>query len=732
MAIDPVCGMEADEESPKGGSHSHAGKTYYFCSDYCRKKFAADPDSFLSFAPPPSAAADLGALYVCPMDPEIEQVGPGICPKCGMALEPKVASLDQPEDDSEYRDMRRRSWIGAILSLPLMAISMGEGPPWLQAALASPVVLYCGWPFFARALNSLKTMHLNMFTLIGMGTATAYLSSLAALFFPGMPLYFESAAVIVTLVALGQVLELGARAKTSGAIKALLGLQPRTALRVGATADEQIEIGSIVVGERLRVRPGEKIPVDGLVEQGSSAVDESMLSGEAEPVAKGPGAKVTGGTVNGSGSLVMRATKVGADTVLARIVKLVAEASRSRAPMQKLADRVAAIFVPAVLAAALLSFAAWALLGPEPRLAHALVSAVSVLIIACPCALGLATPMSVMVGLGRGAQMGVLVKNAAALEVLGGIDTLVVDKTGTLTEGKPRVIAMEAAPGFDRNELLRLAAAVEKASEHPLARAVLAEAPQSLPEAAQFKSSPGQGVEATVEGKHVQVGKPKPGPWAGTRLEALAKGFEDDGATVLYVEIGSQPAGFLALKDPIKPGAAAALTELKGLGVDVIMSSGDNPAAAANVAQHLGLLRFEASASPESKAALVSKLRAEGKQVGMAGDGINDAPALAAAHVGIAMGNGSDVALESADLALLGGDLAALSRGIRLSRAVKRNIRQNLFWAFAYNALGIPLAAGALYPLLGWLLSPMAAAAAMSLSSVSVIGNALRLRGQKI
>jgi Cu+-exporting ATPase len=733
MAIDPVCAMEVDELNPKGGSHIYNGVTYYFCSQGCRQKFAADPLSVLF---PKSLPSDENQIYTCPMDPEIEQKGPGICPKCGMALEPKEVSLDLPEDRSEIKDMSRRFWIGAIFSLPLLSMTMGmkiePSFAWIEFSLASPVVLYCGWPFFVRAWNSLRTGNLNMFSLIGLGTGVAYGSSVIAVFHPGMPLYFESAAVITTLVALGQVLELRARAKTSGAIKALLGLQARTALKVAATGDKEVALQEIQVGDRLRIRPGEKIPVDGILIEGSSFVDEAMLTGEPEALQKNFGAAVTGGTLNTSGTFVMRAEKVGKDTVLSRIVKLVMEASRSRAPMQKLADRVSAIFVPVVLLIAALSFCVWILWGPEPRLEHALLSAVAVLIIACPCALGLATPMAVMVGMGRGARLGVLVRNAEALEILGKIDTLLVDKTGTLTLGKPQLLAFEAAPGFKRDEILALAAALEKGSEHPLGRALLADAGSQLPPVSNFKASPGQGISATHEDRFVRLGKRDYVGWNSSALESLALGFEEDGASVIYLSIADQSAGFFALKDTIKGGAAQAIDELHSLGLTVIMATGDNPRSAARVAKSLGLTRFEAGLKPEDKASLIETLRAEGKRVGMAGDGINDAPALALADVGIAMGNGSDVALESADLALLKGDLQALVRGVRLSRAVSRNIKENLFLAFAYNALSIPLAAGLLYPFFGYLLSPMIAAAAMSLSSVSVIVNALRLGDSKI
>jgi Cu+-exporting ATPase len=727
--------MSVDKAAPKGGTHAHSGMTYYFCSEHCRQKFSSDPESFLSPVPPENSK-DI-RLYSCPMDPEIEQIGPGACPKCGMALEPKVVSLDEPEENSEYRAMRLRFWVGLSLSLPLFAIDMASMAlhldrrmlAWVELALAAPVVLWGGWPFFVRAFDSFKSLNFNMFTLIGIGTGTAFGFSLAAIFISeDLPLYFESAAAIVTLVLLGQVLELRARTQVSGAIRALLELAPRIAHRVKESAEEDRPLGDILKGDLLRVRPGEKIPVDGLLEEGESYVDESMLTGEPEPVKKEQGSQVTGATLNQSGSFVMRVTKVGSETVLAQIVAMVSQAARSKAPIQKLADKISSFFVPAVVLCAGLSFGAWMLWGPQPSLPHALLAAISVLIIACPCALGLATPMSIMVASTRGARAGILVKNAEALERLASAEILILDKTGTLTQGRPQVVAMECAAGVDREEFLRRVAAVENSSEHPLARAVVLAGPARIPSVTDFHATPGEGVEGKAEGRRLKVGKRSFCAWSDPHLEGLASAFEEQGHTVVFVSVDGLSSGFLAVKDPLKPSTPQALAELKDLGLDLVMATGDNAQAAARLALELGIPRFEAGLSPQGKAALIASLRAQRKAVVMVGDGINDAVALAAADCGIAMGNGTDVAIKSAGITLLKGDLRTLPKAVRLSRATLRNIRQNLFWAFAYNIVGIPVAAGALYPFFGLLLSPMLAAAAMSFSSVTVILNALRLK----
>jgi len=698
--------------------------------------------------------------YTCPMHPEVVRDGPGECPLCGMALEPLAPSLEE-EQDPELRDMARRFWASLALTLPVLGLAMGEMLPgnplahrfdprtlaWLQALLAAPVVLWGGAPFFARGLASLRTRHLNMFTLIALGTGAAFGYSAAALLAPDLfpaslrghagrvPVYFEAAAVIVTLVLLGQVLELGARQRTGAAIRALLGLAPRTARRVaGDGSDEDVPLEAVAVGDRLRVRPGEKIPVDGVVLEGSSAVDESMLTGEPIPVTKRPGDPVTGATQNATGSLLIRAERVGADTLLSQIVRMVSEAQRSRAPIQRLADAVAAWFVPAVIAVAVLAFAAWAWLGPEPRLAHALVNAVSVLIIACPCALGLATPMSIMVATGRGAGAGVLFKNAEAVEVLREVDTLVVDKTGTLTEGRPRLVALAPGPGFDESLLLRLAAGLERASEHPLAAAIVEAAGErglvpAFPRT--FDSRTGLGVVGEVEGRRLGLGNARLMAELGVELGELrerARSMRGEGQTAVFLAVDGKPAGILAVADPIKPSTPEAVRQLHADGLRLVMLTGDDRATAEAVAQRLGIDEVIADVLPDEKARVVKALQAQGHRVAMAGDGINDAPALAQAEVGIAMGTGTDVAIESAGVTLVKGDLGAVARARALSRATMRNIRQNLFFAFAYNALGVPVAAGALYPFAGVLLSPMIAAAAMSLSSVSVIGNALRLR----
>lgn len=699
--------------------------------------------------------------YTCPMHPEVLSDQPGDCPKCGMALE---LAADGPEDDAELRDMTWRLQIGTALTLPVFALAMvhlipalahqswadSDASRWAQFVLSTPVVLWAGWPFFRRGWRSLASGHLNMFTLVAIGVGAAYLFSVVAVLAPGIfpqamqhggkvAIYFEAAAVIIVLVLLGQVLELRARARTGGAIKALLDLAPPTARRVAAGEDQIIPLDQVQVGDSLRVVPGDKVPVDGVVVEGHSSVEESMITGEPLPVEKAAGHRVTGGTVNGTGSFVMRAERVGSDTLLGQIVKMVAEAQRSRAPIQALADRAAGIFVPAVLAVSLITFVAWLWIGPEPRLAHAIVNAVAVLIIACPCALGLATPMSIMVGVGRGAQEGVLVKNAEALEHLEKITTLVVDKTGTLTEGRPRLVDVLPSEGFDAKELLRLAASLERSSEHPLAAAIVQGAKDQGLEIGSvhgFRSVTAGGVLGSVAGRPVIVGKPdflRSESVAGLEpLEAVAATLQEAGRTAVFVAIDGRPAGILAVADPIKPTTAGAIRELHALGLKLVMLTGDNRRTAAAVANQLGLDTVEAGVEPDGKVAHVKRLRAAGNHVAMAGDGINDAPALSEAEVGIAMGTGTDVAMQSADITLVKGDLRGIAKAIRLSRATMRNIRQNLFFAFLYNALGIPVAAGLLYPFFGLLLSPMLAGAAMSLSSVSVISNALRLRQARL
>lgn len=699
-------------------------------------------------------------IYTCPMHPEVEQDHPGTCPKCGMALEPKTVSADTNGDDSELRDMTSRFWIGAALTLPVFIVAMahlipawshaewanGAASRWGQFILSTPVVLWAGWPFFVRGWRSLENRSLNMFTLIALGVGAAYAFSAVAMFFPqafpvaanhaGKPaIYFEAAAVITVLVLLGQVLELRARQRTSGAIKSLLGLAPKTARRVTPNGDEDVPLDAVHPGDLLRVRPGEKIPVDGEVVEGRTSVDESMLTGESLPVEKTVGAKISGGTVNTTGGIVMKAQRVGSETMLAQIVNLVAQAQRSRAPIQALADKFAGWFVPAVLAIAALTFVAWMMFGPEPRLAFAITNAVAVLIIACPCALGLATPMSVMVGVGRGAQMGVLIRNAEAIENLAKLDTLAVDKTGTLTEGRPKLAQLLPIGGFDEKELLRLAASLEQGSEHPLAHAVVVAAQERqlpLEAAKDFQSTTAGGVAGTVVGRSVLIGKPdflrEKGVADIAALEALAASHQAEGATAIFVAIDGRTAGVLIVADPVKSTTPQALAELRELGVNVLMLTGDNPRTAAAVARKLGIADFQAGVTPHDKHEKVKSLKAAGHIVGMVGDGINDAPALAAADVGIAMGTGTDIAMESAGVTLVKGDLRGIVRAIRLGRAMMRNIRQNLFFAFIYNALGVPVAAGLLYPFFGVLLSPIIAGAAMSLSSVSVIGNALRLR----
>ena len=759
---DPVCGMTVD---PKVTAHhaEHDAQPFHFCSVGCRTKFVADPDKYLNAGSQAIASpASPGAIYTCPMHPEIRQVGPGSCPICGMALEPVTVTAEH-EPNPELTDMTRRFWFGLALAAPVFALEMGghltglmmlmdrQVLNWIQLALATPVVLWAGWPFFVRGWNSLVTRRLNMFTLIAIGVGVAWIYSIAAVLRPGLfppafqdatgavPVYFEAAAVITVLVLLGQVLELRAREQTSGAIKALLNLAPKTARRVrGDGVDEEVTLDLIHVGDSLRVRPGEKVPVDGEILEGRVSIDESLVTGESMPVTKESGAKVIAGAINKTGSFVMRAEKVGADTLLSRIVQMVAEAQRSRAPIQRMADQVSAWFVPAVLAVAALAFAAWAIVGPDPRLSYALVAAVSVLIIACPCALGLATPMSIMVGVGRGAQAGVLIKNAEALERFEKIDTLVVDKTGTLTEGRPAVIAITPVAGLEEVELLRLAASLERGSEHPLADAILRAAKDrnlTLSEAGDFDSPVGKGVLGVVDGKRIVLGGARLMTELGldmSPLEAEAERLRRDGATAIFASIDGRLAGVLGIADPIKPTTLEAVQALKAVGVRLVMMTGDNRTTALAIAKRLDIDEVEAEVLPEDKAKVVQRLRSEGRSVAMAGDGVNDAPALAAAEVGIAMGAGADVAIESAGVTLLKGDLLGLVRARRLSKAVMSNIRQNLVFAFIYNVAGVPIAAGVLYPSMKLLLSPQLAAAAMALSSFSVILNALRLRGVKL
>ena len=752
-AIDPVCGMKVDPAPAKHRS-SYRGQDYFFCGARCRERFEAGPEKFLT-GRPDAPAAPAGAVYTCPMHPEVRQVGPGSCPICGMALEPEQVSLDQARDP-ELIDMTRRFWIALVLTLPVFVLEMGghlglmqvmasPWSNWIALVLATPVVLWAGAPFFVRGWRSLVTRNLNMFTLIAIGTGMAFLYSVVGTLLPqlfppalrgmhgAVAVYFEAAAVITVLVLLGQVLELRARERTSGAIRALLGLAPKTARRIAVDGDEDVAIDAIAVGDLLRVRPGEKIPVDGVVTQGRSSVDESMVTGESMPVSKAEGAHVIGGTVNLGGGLILRADRVGRDTMLARIVDMVARAQRSRAPIQRLADRVAGWFVPAVIAAAVLAFAAWMVFGPQPRLTFALVAAVTVLIIACPCALGLATPMSIMVGVGRGAHSGILIRDAEALERLERVDTIVIDKTGTLTEGKPKVVGIIPADGFDENQLLRLAASVERGSEHPLAQAILdaARERQLAPgEVSDFASSAGKGATGIVDGRAVALGNAvlmTELRIATADLDGAAEAARGGGATAIYAAVDGRAAGVIAIADPVKPSAQPALQALRGDGVRMVMLTGDNLTTARAVAAKLGIEEIEAGILPARKSEVVQRLRREGRCVAMVGDGVNDAPALAAADVGIAMGGGTDVAIESAGITLLTGDLAGLVRARRLSAATMRNIRQNLAFAFIYNAAGVPIAAGVLYPLFGILLSPMVGAAAMALSSVSVIGNALRL-----
>jgi Cu+-exporting ATPase len=790
--VDPVCGMTISPEDAVGHI-DHGGRTYYFCAQSCMERFRADPEHFLHPENRPAATADSEREYTCPMDPDVRQQGPGACPKCGMALEPvsiepltktewtcpmhpeivrsepgacpicgmalepRVVTL--AEQNPELDDMTRRFRVSLILTVPILALMVSEFVPgqplqhllphsamnWVELALASPVVLWGGRPFFERGYASVVNRHLNMFTLIALGVGAAYGYSLAATIVPwifppsfrtggDVAVYFEPAAVIVVLVLLGQVLELRARSRTSAAIRNLLGLAPKTARRIVDGSEQEIPLEHVVVGDRLRVRPGERVPVDGHVVEGATTIDESMVTGEPIPVEKVHGARVTGGTVNGTGAFVMAADRVGSDTLLAQIVRLVSEAQRSRAPIQRLADVVSAWFVPIVIAVAIVTFIVWALVGPEPRLAHALVNAVAVLIIACPCALGLATPMSIMVGTGRGAEAGVLIRNAEALEVLEKVTTIVVDKTGTLTEGRPKLVAFEPVAGVDATALLRAAGSVEHVSEHPLASAIVAGARDRqvpLADVEGFQSVTGKGVTGIVDGGRVAVGNSalmQDVGAAAAPLEARADALRRDGQTVMFVAVDGRLAGLIGVADPVKPTAADAIRKLHEDGVTLAMVTGDNAATAAAVARAVAIDRVDAEVLPDRKASIVKELQQSGERVAMAGDGINDAPALAQADVGIAMGTGTDVAMESAGVTLVKGDLRGIVRARRLSRAVMGNIRQNLFFAFVYNVLGVPIAAGLLYPVAGLLLSPMIASAAMTFSSVSVIANALRLR----
>jgi Cu+-exporting ATPase len=760
-ATDPVCGMSVD---PTTATHiaTHGGEHHYFCSAGCLAKFKADPDHYAAKSAGGDTDAPESAIWTCPMHPEIRRPGPGSCPICGMALEPVLPTVsDGPSE--EYRDMRRRFWVGLVFALPVFALEMGghltglhqlvgrQTSNWIQMLLATPVVLWAGWPFFERAWLSIRNKSLNMFTLIAMGTGVAWgysmIAAVAPQIFPAafraadgsVAVYFEAAAVITVLVLLGQVLELRARETTSGAIRALLDLTPKRARRVGSDgSDEEIALDAVAVGDVLRIRPGEKIPVDGIVLEGRGTVDESMVTGESMPVTKMAGAALIGGTINQTGGLVMRSEKIGGDTMLARIVQMVADAQRSRAPIQRLADTVSGWFVPGVIVVAVVAFLVWSLLGPAPAMAYGLIAAVSVLIIACPCALGLATPMSIMVGVGRGAEAGVLIKNAEALERMEKVDTLVVDKTGTLTEGKPSVVAIEVAEGFKEQDLLRMAASLERSSEHPLAAAIVKAAEdRGLPlvEPSGVDQPVGKGIVGEVDGKAIILGNANfleefdvdPGA-----LAEAADRLRADGATAIYIAVSGKAAGVIAIADPVKETTGQALAALREAGIKVIMLTGDNRVTAEAIARRLGIDDVEADVLPDQKSAVVQRLREQGRIVAMAGDGVNDAPALAAADVGIAMGTGTDVAIESAGVTLLRGDLLGIVRARHLSHATMANIRQNLFFAFAYNAAGIPVAAGVLYPVFGLLLSPIIAAAAMALSSVSVIANSLRLRFVKI
>lgn len=760
QVTDPVCGMSVDPHTARHRS-SHGGHPYYYCSAGCKAKFEANPGRYLS----PQAKAEPvpeGTIYTCPMHPQIRQEGPGSCPICGMALEPDLVTADAVENH-ELTDMTRRFWVGLALSLPVVILEMGghltgladflghKHSNWLQLLLATPVVLWAGWPFFERGWQSLKTRNLNMFTLIAIGTGFAWVYSVVATLAPDLfpptyrtaegavHVYFEAAAVIIVFVLLGQVLELRARDQTSGAIRALLNLAPKTARRLGADGQEEdVAVKQIVAGDVLRIRPGEKIPVDGVVSEGRSWVDESLVTGESAPVEKNTGDHVITGAVNHTGSFIMRAERVGRDTMLAQIVQMVANAQRSCAPVQRLADQVSGWFVPVVIAVAVAAFTAWSLWGPEPRFTYGLVAAVSVLIIACPCALGLATPMSIMVGVGRGAQGGVLIKNAEALERFEKVDTIILDKTGTLTLGKPELTAIKISDGFGESDVLRLAASLERGSEHPLGAAIVKAAEVrrlAFSEASDFEAVTGKGIAGKIEGIEVLVGNAgllRERGVSPAGLEADADALRRDGATVVLVAIGGAAAGVIAVADPIKETTPSALAVLRACGLRVVMVTGDNRTRAQAIARKLGITEVEAEVLPADKARIVTRLRSEGRVVAMAGDGVNDAPALAAADVGIAMGTGTDVALESAAITLLRGDLMGIVRARALSKAVMRNIRQNLFFAFIYNAAGVPIAAGIFYPFIGILLSPMIAAAAMAISSVSVVFNALRLRSAAI
>lgn len=761
LVKDPVCGMDLDPLTARFQA-TFEGRTFYFCSQNCHDRFTANPEQYAATVPAPATPAPADTIWTCPMHPQIRRSEPGSCPICGMALEPEMPTADDAPS-AELRDMTLRFWVGTALAAPVFVLEMtahlvdlhgvlsGQALNWIQLVLATPVVLWAGWPFFERGVASVANRSLNMFTLIAMGIGVAWLYSMLATLVPhifpssmrgmdgAVPVYFEAAAVITALALLGQVLELRAREQTSGAMKALLGLAPKTARRIRPDgSDEEVEVDAVMVGDRLRVRPGEKVPVDGTVLEGRSAVDESMVTGESMPVTKAEGARLIGGTINRSGGLVLQATEIGRDTMLSRIVQLVAAAQRSRAPIQRLADQVSGWFVPLVIVIAVLAFVAWMVWGPEPRLAHALVAAVSVLIIACPCALGLATPMSIMVGVGKGAQLGLLIKNAEALERLEKVDTIVVDKTGTLTEGRPSLTQILPAEGFEEAQLLALAASLERASEHPLGVAIVAAAEDrklKLSAPSDVDSPVGKGLTGMVDGKRVLIGSAKYLEAEGVELGLWRSRADDvraEGATVVLVAVDGKVAGALGIADPIRATTAEALADLRSQGIGVVMMTGDNAVTAKAVGQKLGIDNVEADVLPERKSAVVEHLRAQGKVVAMAGDGVNDAPALAAADVGIAMGTGTDVAMESAGVTLLNGDLIGIARARRLSHATMQNIRQNLFLAFVYNAAGVPVAAGVLYPFFGLTLSPAIAAAAMALSSVSVIGNSLRLRSARI
>ena len=764
--IDPICGMTVDPED-SAGSYVFEGETYHFCSEHCLNKFKKNPAAHLSShtKQPVASAAASDTLYTCPMHPEVKQVGPGTCPLCGMALEPMEVSLEEEGPNPELVDMNKRFWGSLVFSLPLLAFTMSEmwpGNPWahfifsrtgnwIQAALATPAVAWAGYPVFVRAWESVLNRSPNMFTLIGLGTAAAYGFSLFAALLPGLipasagmhggqtPVYFEASAVIISLVLLGQVLELKARGQTSEALRSLLRLAPKQARRLREDGtEEEVDVSAIVLQDRIRVRPGEKIPVDGRVLSGESSVDESMITGESMPVAKSKDSELTAGTLNGTGSLLFEATRVGRDTLLSQIVRMVSEAQRTRAPIQRLADSVSSVFVPMVMAVSLLTFGAWLVFGPAPELSHALVNAVAVLIIACPCALGLATPMSVMVGTGVGASHGVLIKNAEALETLEKVDTLVVDKTGTLTEGRPRVVSVQAVSPWSESQVVRYAASLERFSEHPLAAAILKESEQKgekVTEATDFKSLTGRGVRGQVDGQTVDLGNlalMKESQVDTEFFERASKSLLEEGQTVVFLAVSGKPAGLIGVADPIKATTQEALELLRKEGISVVMLTGDHPRTAEAVARRLGISEFKAQVLPSDKSTAIQDLQKRGHVVAMAGDGVNDAPALAQAQVGIAMGTGTDVAMQSAGVTLVKGDLRAIARARKLSQATMRNIRQNLFFALIYNLLGVPLAAGALYPIFGLLLSPMFASAAMSLSSVSVIANALRLRGTKL